>query len=231
VRSLGTVALAALAGLCVVLAAPAGGEFSRQRTPIPDGAELALFPTGRMLTEMSLGHPHLLADAAWLAAVQYYGKHRLSDRRYPLAPQVFDVITQADPGFRSAYLFGALVAAEDGNPVAAEALLRRGVERNPDSWELQFELGFYLYVYRGSWSEAAQRFQRAAALRGAPEYVARFAAAAWERADQPDFALLLWERIAQQTDNSEIRRIAVERVRALRGQTAAGAAPEIGGGR
>ena len=214
-RRSGTIGLVALAGFCVALASRAAGEFSRQRAPVGDPAELALFPSGRWLNEMSLGHPHLLADAAWVTAIQYYGKHRQTDRRYPLAPQLFEVITEADPSFRNAYLFGALVAAEDGNPKAAEALLRRGVERNPRSWELQFEFGFFFYVYRRSGPEAARAFQRAAALPGAPEYVARFAAAAWEQAGQPDFARLLWERIARQTDNPEVARIAAERLAAL----------------
>lgn len=208
--------LAILGVLAIALAARAGGEFSRSQGPVTDRAELVLFPSGRLLAEMSLGHPHLLADAAWLTAIQYYGKHRLSDRRYPLAPQIFEVITQADPGFRNAYLFGALVTAEDGNPGAAEALLRRGVERNPRSWEMHFELGFFLYVYRRSLPEAARAFERAAALPGAPEYVRRFAAATWERAEQPAVARLLWEQVAEQTDNAEVRRIATARLQALR---------------
>lgn len=213
--------LAIAAALCLALAARAGGEFSRRQGPATDRAELVLFPSGCMLAEMSLGHPQLLADAAWLTAIQYYGRHRQTDRRYPLAPQIFEVITQADPGFRNAYLFGALVTAEDGNPAAADALLRRGVERNSSSWEMHFELGFFLYVYRRSLPEAARAFERAAALPGAPEYVRRFAAATWERAEQPEVALLLWEQIAGQTDNGEVRRIAEARLRALRAGGAA----------
>jgi hypothetical protein len=213
--------LAVVAALAITLAAHAGGEFSRRQGPVTDRAELVLFPSGRMLAEMSLGHPHLLADAAWLTAIQYYGKHRQTDRRYPMAPQIFEVITQADPSFRNAYLFGALVMAEDGNPAAAEAMLRRGVERNPRSWEMHFELGFFLYVYRRSLPEAARAFECAAGLPGAPEYVRRFAAATWERAEQPEVARSLWEQVADQTDNVEVRRIAEARLQALR----AGAAP------
>ena len=221
--------LTIVAALCIGLAARAAGEFSRRQAPVAEPAELVLFPSGRMLAEMSLGHPQLLADAAWLTAIQYYGKHRLTDRRYPLAPQIFEVITQADPGFRNAYLFGALVTAEDGNPAAAEALLRRGLERNPGSWQMHFELGFFLYVYRRSMPEAARAFEQAAALPDAPEYVRRFAAASWERAERPEIALRLWEEIAVRTDNAEVRRIAESHRRALGAAGAARATPDPAG--
>lgn len=230
-RRAAPLALVLVAVLALGLAARAGGEFARQRGPVKDPAELVLFPSGRMLAELSLGHPHLLADAAWLTAIQYYGKHRLTDRRYPLAPQIFEVITQADPTFRNAYLFGALVTAEDGNPAAAEAMLRRGAERNPQSWEIHFELGFFLYVYRRSMPEAARAFERAAELPGAPAYVRRFAAASWERAEQPEVALRLWEQIAGQTENAEVRRIAEARLQALRAAHAPSGARQDSTGR
>jgi hypothetical protein len=217
-----TLALGLAAACCVALAAPAGRELARRRPAAAAATEFAFFPSGRLLDEMSLGHPRFTADIAWLAALQYYGKHRQTDRRYPLAPHVFEVITRADPGFRNAYLFGALVAAEDGNLEAAETLLRRGVERNPGSWELRFELGFFLYVYRHAWADAARVFQGAATLPGAPGYVERFAAATWERADRPELARLLWEQIARQTDNPEVRRIAEERGASLRRERAGG---------
>jgi hypothetical protein len=220
-----TVGLALAAGVCLVLAGQARGEFTRLRGSVPEGAELMLFPAGHRLTEMSLGHPQLLADLGWLAAIQYYGKHRQENRRYPLAPHLFEVITEADPRFRNAYIFGALVVAEDGNLAAAERLLQRGVARNPESWELAFELGFFQAVYRRDWPAAGRAFRQAAARPGAPEYVTRFAAAACERADRPDAARRLWERVARETNNAEVRRIALERLRAL---PRAAASPEEG---
>lgn len=201
--------------ICAALAAQASREFS-QRTPADAGApELALFPSGRLLAEASLGHRQLLADVAWLAAIQYYGKHRLSDRRYPLAPHLLKIVTDADPAFRNAYLFGALVMAEEGELDKAEALLCKGVRANPRAWELWFELGFFHYVYSRSWPEAAQALRTAASIPGAAEYVRRFAAAASEQADEPEVAALLWRAVAEQSDNEEIRRIARERLEGL----------------
>lgn len=203
------------AAACLLLAGLAREEMISCKVSQP-AAELALFPSGRFLQEASLGHSQLVADFAWLTVVQYYGKHRLSDRRYPLAKHLFTVLTDTDPSFENAYLFGALVMAEAGDYDSAARLLERGAGRHPDSWRLQFELGFFSYVALRDWKRAGDAFAYAATLPGAPEYVARFAAASYERTSERATALLLWETIARTSANDEVRRLARERAAAIR---------------
>ncbi|MFH1143096.1 MAG: hypothetical protein V1774_00960 [Candidatus Eisenbacteria bacterium] len=205
------------------LSAAAGGRFARTRCPVDDAVELALFPSGRLLEGLSFGRPRLMADFAWLAAIQYYGRHRQTDRRYPMADHLFRVITDCDPGFANAYLFGALILAEAGEAGPAEELLSKGMSANPGSWMLAFELGFFHYTYTHRWDDALAAFYRAAALPEAPEYVARFAAAAGEKARRPELAAQLWSMIALESENEEIRRIARDRLAALQ---ASGPRPE-----
>ena len=211
----GTLILLAALVACGLLASRAGGEFARRRHPVRDDVELACFPSGTWLEGLSMHRPRLLADLAWLTAIQYYGRHRLSDRRYPLADHLFRVITDCDPRFTNAYLFGALILAEAAEPEAAEALLEKGERAQPASWMLPFELGFFHYTYTRRWDAALAAFQRASAVPGAPEYVARFAAAAGEKADRPEIAAQLWAMIARESENEEVRRIARERLAAL----------------
>ncbi|MBP7669393.1 MAG: hypothetical protein KA123_02315 [Candidatus Eisenbacteria bacterium] len=212
-------AMPALAAALLVatagLACLAEKQFALRRDRAHDGVELALFPSGRLLPQLSLGRRHFVADLAWLAAIQYYGRHRLSDRRYPLADHLFRVITECDPAFENAYLFGALILAEAGENDAAVALLERGVKANPGSWLLCFELGFLHFAYTKDWDRALPPLRRAAAMPGAPEYVARFAAAAGERAGRPEIAAQLWAAVARESANEEVRRIARERLAAL----------------
>jgi tetratricopeptide (TPR) repeat protein len=212
-----TLALALAALLCVALASRAAQGFARSRPAEDAAAELTLFPSGKLLTEASLGHRLLTADLAWLTAIQYYGKHRLSDRRYPLAAHLFQVVTDADPEFRNAYLLGALVLAENGELDAAAALLCKGVRANPHAWRLWFELGFFHYVFTRDYDEAALALRIAGRLPGAEEYVTRFAAEATQRAGDPRLAAELWEAIARGSANDEVRRIAEERLAALAG--------------
>ena len=210
-----TLALLALLAACVALAAFARDEFARRRRPVVDAVELACFPSGKLLDGISLHRPRLLADLAWLAAIQYYGRHHQTDRRYPLTDHLFRVITDCDGRFTNAYLFGALILGEAGEFDTADALLRKGMRADPGSWMLAFERGFFHYAYTRRWDEAFTAFREAAAIPGAPEYIARFAAAAGEKADRPELAAQLWATIARESANEEIRRIARERLAAL----------------
>lgn len=202
----------ALAVVLLTAAIPLREALAGARTPIRDQSELALFPSGQWLRELSLGHPQLLADLAWLEAIQYYGKHRQTDRRYQLSPHLFFTLTDADPQFENAYLFAALVMSEGGYLEQAEELLQRGVDRNPGSWKLRFELGFFQYVALKDYRSAAGNFYNAAHLEGAAPYAHRFAAAAYEKAGDPETAKVLWSLLAETSDNEEIRRMASERL-------------------
>lgn len=205
-----TLVLAGALLACALLAAQARHEVAAGKRAVRESVELLLFPSGRFLQETSLGHRQLLADMAWLTAIQYYGEHRMSDRTYPLAPHLFTVLTDADPQFENAYLFGALVMAEDKRLRRAEALLEDGLARNPDSWRLAFELGFFRYVYSKSYLSAAEAFATAARNSAAPPYTVRFAAAAYQRGGDGETAALLWRTIIATSDNEEIRRMAEE---------------------
>ncbi len=212
-----TVSLALGAGAAALLATatPLAARFADSRPALADRSELDLFPSGRFLREVSLGHAQLAADLGWLTAIQYYGKHRMTDRRYPLAPHLFATITDADPHFENAYFFGSLVLADGGFREQAERLLRRGAERNPDSWQLRFELGFFHYVVKKVPAQAAAEFAAAAEIPGAPEYVRSFAAVAFQRSGDVAMARRLWQLIARESQNEEIRRMAEERIAAL----------------
>lgn len=209
--------LIALAVTAVLLAAalPLRDALERHTLP-PDDAELALFPTGSWVRPLAFGRTHLAADLTWLEAIQYYGKHRETDRRYPYTRTLFETLTRLDPRFENAYVFGALILAEDsGNLEAALALLKRGIRENPESWLLVFEYGFTLYLHGNDPEGAAVYFERASRMAGAPDWVKRLAAYSAKKAGRREMAIRLWSEIYRQTDNDEIRRVAREYLREL----------------
>jgi len=60
-----------------------------------------------------------------------------------LFQHLIDVITELDPQFSFAYLFGALIISEDlGAFNEGIEVLKRGMYNNPDDWWLPFEIGF-----------------------------------------------------------------------------------------
>ncbi|MCA9726701.1 MAG: hypothetical protein KC729_03395 [Candidatus Eisenbacteria bacterium] len=217
VRRLPGVLAFTVGGLLLLSAAiPAGVRFDRAMARPADPTELALFPTGDWVRPAVCGFSALAADIVWLRALQYYGQHRGTDRHYPYLETLFRTLTDLDPHFINAYIFGALTLAEDEHrEEAALELLRRGIARNPESWWLVFEYGFMFYVHGHDPVRASYWLTRAAHMEGAPEWTARLAAHASSQAGQATTAIALWREVYRNTENDEIRRIAVEKLAEL----------------
>ena len=181
--------------------------------------ELAYYPSGQFVRPATLGHAVTAADLAWLRAVQYYGEHRSTDNRFVRMDHVFDIITTLAPHFTAAYAFGGFALAQEGrNFPAGERLMLKGVENNPLNADLAFQLGFLYYVRPGGRDlpHAAEYFERAARLPGAPPHAARFAAFARQNAGELAVAYALWADVRDHTTNAYMRDIAereLERIR------------------
>lgn len=195
------------------------GNFAWRTLPRPAPLEeLSYYPSGRHLRPMTLGHAETAADLAWLRAVQYYGAHRMSDNQFTRMSHVFDVLTSLAPGFVPAYVFGGFALAQEGGDfAAAERLLHKGLEANPRSGTLAFQLGFLYYVRPGGRDlrKAAEMFERAARQPDAPPQAGRFAAYARQHSGDLRVALELWTRVAQDSPNKYLRDMAqreVERI-------------------
>jgi len=184
------------------------------------GEELLYFPSGVFVKPAALGFETAAADVAWLRAIQYYGEHRLTDQKFEAIGHVMSIVTDLDPRFESAYVFGAFALAQEmRRPDDGLALLHKGRRANPDSWRLAFETGFLHYVCRHDFAAAASCFVQAARLPGHPDYVERFAAFASQRAGNQELAVLLWKRVLatgnrymQEVARRELRRLGAEEV-------------------
>lgn len=200
--------------LCLLCAGWAGRELDSSCGSRAQG-ELAFFPSGKQLACLSLGQPTLLADLTWLAAIQYYGKHHLGDRRYPLAEHLFEVTTRIDPRFRTAYIFAGLVLGEDARDVAAaRRVLTRGMASNPGDWMLAFQRGFLEYAC-GDRPTGAAFMGRASRMEGAPAYTRRLAAHACARTGRRELAVALWQEVESESDDPALRELARRRLEEL----------------
>jgi hypothetical protein len=173
--------------------------------------ELSYYPSGRYLEPATLGHPETVADLAWLRAVQYYGEHRRSDMRFYRLYHVFEILTSLSPQFIPAYVFGGFALAQEGRDFnhAAE-LMTKGIEANPTSGNLAFELGFLYYVRPGGRDlrHAAEYFEQASRQPDAPPLARRFAAYVRQHAGDLHLAYELWAGVAQHSDNKYMREMA-----------------------
>jgi hypothetical protein len=214
-RALAAWAVALLLGTCAYqLAATMARELPRPH-PLE---ELSYYPSGQGLELATLGHAETFADLAWMRAVQYYGEHRTSDMRFTRLYHVFDILTSLSPRFVPAYVFGGFSLAQEGGQFArAEALMLKGIEENPTSGLLAFELGFLYYVKPGGrdLERAGEYFEQAARLPDGPPSARRFAA--YVRQNAGDFAVAraLWLEVVQHSDNRFMREMAEREIRKI----------------
>ncbi|MFN8587978.1 MAG: hypothetical protein U0704_09270 [Candidatus Eisenbacteria bacterium] len=185
----------------------AAGAIPR-RSPLE---ELAYYPSGRNVRAAALGHAEVAADAAWLRAVQYYGAHRKKDNQFEHLEHVFDILTTLAPRFESAYVFGAFALAQEGQDfAAAERLMRKGLDANPRSGRLAFEAGFLYYVKPNGRDlvHAAEYFELASRLPGAPASAREFAAFSHQNSGSLAVAWQLWKQVHDTTGNAYLRELA-----------------------
>ena len=189
--------------------------------------ELSYYPSGQRLSLATLGHGESFADLAWLRAVQYYGEHRRTDLLFTRLYHVFDILTSLSPHFIPAYIFGGFALAQEGNDFRhAEALMLKGLEANPRSGRLAFELGFLYYVRPGGRDlpHAAEYFEQAARLPDGPPSSSRFAAYVRQNAGDLAVARALWREVAEGSENAYLREMAEREIRKIDQALAAGRA-------
>src|ERR1035441_7755664 len=120
--------------------------------------------SSKVLRRMSLGYTGLLADIYWTRAVQYFGQqHHNGSGDFRLLGLLLEVTTELDPRLFPAYEFGANFLAPKppngaGLPGSALALMKYGIEHNPDQWRLYYNLGFLYYTELKDYANAADAF-------------------------------------------------------------------------
>jgi len=207
----------AVAAIVMLFAASRAVEGLSQRK---HRLEVLYLPSGRFIEQAALGYHDLAADILWFRMVQYYGGYRMGENDLVLFKHLVDVITDLDPQFTFAYVFGALIIAEDlGKFEHGIAFLEKGIRNNPNDWWLPFELGFLDYVYARDYDKAVANFERAAKLPGAGLQAERFAAFAAAKAGHIETSIAMWEELARASDNRYIRELAGRYIEKLRAGT------------
>ncbi len=179
--------------------------------------EVLYLPSGEFIDQASLGYRNLAADLLWVKTVQYYGGYRWGNNDLALFSHLVEVITDLDPQFTFAYLFGGLVIAQDlGYFEEGMALIKKGIENNPTDWWLVFELGFLNYVYARDYATAAHYFQLASRFPDADEITKRFAAFVAAKAGHTETSIAMWEELSRNSDNPHIRDMAKNYIEKLK---------------
>jgi hypothetical protein len=172
-------AIAALVAIVVVLQVVRERQFATTTS----GDEFLYLTSPAVAARLALSYDAVMADVYWMRAIQYFGDSRLAadaDKKYALLYPLLDLATSLDPHFSIAYRFGAFFLSEPapggaGRPDLAVRLLEKGMRSHPQRWEYPHDIGFVFYR-DADYKTAAQWFQRAGQVAGAPQWLQPLAA-------------------------------------------------------
>jgi len=181
-----------------------------------DQQEKLYFPSGTFLVESTLGFREVMADYLWFRFVQYYGAYAKGQNDFRYFELLIDSITKLDPQFVEAYHFASLVFwssfGDTGNSIN---MLKRGIQANPDTAKLPFQIGFIYYVMEHDYNRAAHWFENAARCSDSSDKESRFAAFARYKAGDDRVSLALWEHLYESTDSPQMKALAVKMIEKL----------------
>ncbi len=178
-----------------------------------DGASLMYLRSPEAARRVALSYEGLAADLYWIRAIQHYGSTKLStapNKRYDQLYPLLDLTTSLDPQFDIAYRFGAIFLSEPppngpGRPDLAVALLRKGLEVQPDEWQFAQDIGFVYYWWVGDYKQAADWFSHAAAMPGAADWLKPLAATTLAEGGNRASSRKLWQEIRDQAEHDWLR--------------------------
>jgi hypothetical protein len=206
---------AALAVVLALYGCALGLQAIRERVaPRPlGGASMLYVRSGSFLARASLSYRSLAADLYWIRAIQHFGSTRLSrdaNKRYDLLYPLLDIATSLDPRFSIAYRFGAIFLADrppdgPGRPDLSIALLQKGLAAHPERWEYAQDAGFVYYWWLQDYKSAAQWFQRASQIAGAPWWLRSLAATVLVEGGDRKASRQLWDNIYRTADHEWLR--------------------------
>ncbi|MCK4538817.1 MAG: hypothetical protein KAV42_08475 [Candidatus Krumholzibacteria bacterium] len=191
----------------LVISARSVDTIAQQKTAL----EVSYLPSSEFMQMASLGYKNLASDLLWFKAVQYYGGYMLAQNGIRLFSHLADVITDLDPKFKGAYKLSALIISEDlGEHEEGVRLMEKGLRNNPGDYWLTYEMGFLHYLGGHDYAAAEKYFRLAAAIPGADEKAARFAADAARKGGDFESSIELWAELADNSDNKYIRELAIK---------------------
>ncbi|HYM77571.1 MAG TPA: tetratricopeptide repeat protein [Candidatus Dormibacteraeota bacterium] len=175
----------------------------------------------KLVKRASLGFDGLMACIYWTRAVQYFGhRHYNHEHTYNELAPLLEITTALDPHLFPAYQFGATFLAPAppngaGQPERAIHLIEYGIEHNPKDWHLYYNLGFVYYTELRDYKKAAEVFDRGSKVPDAHPSMKILAAQMAEHAEDFSTARLLWSEAYQSSNESNIRRNALEHLRSI----------------
>jgi tetratricopeptide (TPR) repeat protein len=172
------------------------------------GASIIYIPSGKFLKYATFGYSSLMADLAYLWAIQYYSDYTIAER-YDHLDHIFSIIAELDPRYLDPYEVGALIAVyEAKDPYLAFKVLDRGLEKNPDQWIFPYQAGHYAQMILRDYNLAREYYKKAMEIEGAPPITQRLYANAAFKGMDYETAWKNWLEVFKTARDERIKKIA-----------------------
>jgi hypothetical protein len=179
--------------------------------------EFSYLPSGPYLRVAALEYREVAADILWLQAIQFVGGKDPSGLGYEWFYGVLDRVTDLDPRFTYVYQFGGIVLSVLSDHVElSNAILEKGLQNSPDSWQIPFHLGFNYIYHLHDPLKAARYMEKASNIEGHPSYLPLLTARLYSAGEDPKTALAFLEGMYRTTRDEKVKEALVKRMEKLR---------------
>jgi hypothetical protein len=193
---------AIIAPLCVALAFAGIIAAQRKIDAVKHKAfydELLYLPNEKLLNHFTAGMSSVIADVLWIRCIHYTAQHFKGDGKFTWLNHMCNMTTRLDPHFAAVYRYGGIfLAALKADDDAGIDLLERGMVRNPDAWELPYEIAMTYLLNRGDQPDSpihAARYLAMAVETGkAPAFVADVASSLQGAHNLTDIERAMWDK-------------------------------------
>jgi hypothetical protein len=207
-------------------------EAEDARTDWPPKEELVHLPPKDALRFLSLGYREFLADLLWLRAINYFGEHLHTDRKYVAMDRYIEAVIALDPLFQAVYKYAGTVSMYNLKRITKQSVessihyLEQGYRRFPQNWEFPFMIcANYLFEMPRYAKDAAEkrRYQEtgaeycreASVLPGALQYLPTMTGGVLSQLGERQLAARHFRELILRTEDPKLRRDLEQRYAAL----------------
>ena len=185
------------------------GTVERMDKKVISAARAVAFLTG---TKVLVGH------VFWIKLLLYYGNDENSATRWAKLYDYCSLATDLNPGFISAYTFGASALAFHLQRIdEAARLLEKGIKANPDAQRLKFLLAAIGYQYSDRSDLVIPALEEEAGRPDAPPEMINILANTYQKVGRYQDAIRVWQGLLKNGETDEQRIVAGQKLQELYG--------------
>lgn len=218
-----TIRLALLVAIGLIMTVAVARFVDARRPPVEGSTnDESLYLNAKTAKRISLGFNGLAADWYWMRSLQYVGRKiidskqsnasldDLSELDLRLLAPLLENATTLDPEFLDPYEYAAVVLPAIDVQEAIR-LTRKGIDANPNAWQLYQHLG-YIYWQQHDYATAAEVYGRGAQIPSVPAWMQAMKARMAAEGGSRDTAREIYTRMLEQSADAKVKDMAQKRL-------------------